>query len=136
MVKVKLPCYTTWRYSRKEEVQLLLILDLSIRLGEWSAPHPGHALVQGKAPSTHWTGGWVGPKARHTDYKTNPLPLTGIEPSLSSLQSNTILIELSQFIQTVVCNHFLYIGMLKSLNFAHNENLPNKVIQIITDFER
>jgi hypothetical protein len=27
--------------------------------GEWSASRPGHAFT----PGTHWTGGWVGPRA-------------------------------------------------------------------------
>jgi hypothetical protein len=35
---------------RGEEVQLLLILDLGTRLGEWSASRPGRALPQGKEP--------------------------------------------------------------------------------------
>jgi hypothetical protein len=32
--------------------------------GEWLASRPGRALPQGKRPpGTHWTGGWVGPRA-------------------------------------------------------------------------
>jgi hypothetical protein len=32
--------------------------------GEWSASRPGRALRPGKGPpGTHWTGGWVGPRA-------------------------------------------------------------------------
>jgi hypothetical protein len=32
--------------------------------GEWSASRPGHAFTPGeKTPGTHWTGGWVGPRA-------------------------------------------------------------------------
>jgi hypothetical protein len=32
--------------------------------GEWSASRPSRALPLGKGPpSTHWTGGWVGPRA-------------------------------------------------------------------------
>jgi hypothetical protein len=32
--------------------------------GEWSASRPGRALTPGeRTPGTHWTGGWVGPRA-------------------------------------------------------------------------
>jgi hypothetical protein len=31
--------------------------------GEWSASRPGHFTLRERAPSTHWIGGWVGPRA-------------------------------------------------------------------------
>jgi hypothetical protein len=32
--------------------------------GEWSASRPGRAFTPGEwTPGTHWTGGWVGPRA-------------------------------------------------------------------------
>jgi hypothetical protein len=31
--------------------------------GEWSASCPGHFIFGERAPSFHWTKGWVGPKA-------------------------------------------------------------------------
>jgi hypothetical protein len=31
--------------------------------GEWSASRPGRLPPRERAPGTHWTGGWVGPKA-------------------------------------------------------------------------
>jgi len=31
--------------------------------GEWSASHIGHFTPKETAPDTHWTGGWVGPRA-------------------------------------------------------------------------
>jgi hypothetical protein len=31
--------------------------------GEWSASRPGRFIPVVRAPGTHWTGGWVGPKA-------------------------------------------------------------------------
>jgi hypothetical protein len=31
--------------------------------GEWSASRPGRALLWGKDPGTHWTGGWLGSRA-------------------------------------------------------------------------
>jgi hypothetical protein len=30
--------------------------------GEWSASHPCHFTPGERAPSTHWIGGWVGPR--------------------------------------------------------------------------
>ena len=40
----------------------LLFLDHGTRRGEGSASHPGRSLPQ-ERPSTHSTGGWVGPRA-------------------------------------------------------------------------
>jgi hypothetical protein len=51
--------------------------------GEWSASRPGRAFTPGEStPGTHWTGGWVGPRAGldTEDRGKNPLPLPGIEP--------------------------------------------------------
>jgi hypothetical protein len=31
--------------------------------GEWSASRPGRFTPRERAPGTHWTGGWVGPRA-------------------------------------------------------------------------
>jgi len=31
--------------------------------GEWSASRPSRFTPIGRAPGTHWTGGWVGPRA-------------------------------------------------------------------------
>jgi hypothetical protein len=41
-------------------MQLLLVLDLDNRWGEWSASRPGRALPPGKNDGTQWIGGWVG----------------------------------------------------------------------------
>jgi hypothetical protein len=30
--------------------------------GEWSASHTCHFTIRESAPSTHWIGGWVGPR--------------------------------------------------------------------------
>jgi hypothetical protein len=53
------PC----RRQEGEKKQLLLILDVDIRKGEWSASRPGRALFPGMDPGTHWIGGWVGLRA-------------------------------------------------------------------------
>jgi hypothetical protein len=49
-VKVKQSRYTPWRRLGGEEIQLLLILDLGTRWGEWSASRPDRALPPGKGP--------------------------------------------------------------------------------------
>jgi hypothetical protein len=58
---------------------------------EWSASRPGRTLAPGKgAPGTHWTGGWIGPRAGlETEVRGKILsPLPGIEPR-SLYRSNT-----------------------------------------------
>jgi hypothetical protein len=43
--------------------------------GEWSASRPGRFTPGEIAPSTHWTGGWVGPRAGLDDVeKRNSWP--------------------------------------------------------------
>jgi hypothetical protein len=62
--KVKLFCYTPWRLLGGEEVQLLLILNLGTRWG-WVVsitPWPRFTPVE-RTPGTHWSGGWVVPRA-------------------------------------------------------------------------
>jgi hypothetical protein len=39
------------------------ILDSALDGGEWSASRPGRFTPMGRAPGTHWIGGWVGPRA-------------------------------------------------------------------------
>jgi hypothetical protein len=51
--------------------------------GEWSASRIGRAFIPGeRTPGTHWTGGWVGPRAGlDTEDRGKILsPLPGIEP--------------------------------------------------------
>jgi hypothetical protein len=56
--------YTPWWRLGGEDIQLLIILDLGTRW-EWVVSvtlrprfTPGE-----RTPGTHWTGGWVGPRA-------------------------------------------------------------------------
>jgi hypothetical protein len=47
-----------------EKVWLLLILNLDTRWGVSGQHHAPAALnPRGRTPGTHWTGGWVGPRA-------------------------------------------------------------------------
>jgi hypothetical protein len=38
-------------------------LALALGGGEWSSSRPGCSTPRKRAPSTHWIGGWVGPRA-------------------------------------------------------------------------
>jgi hypothetical protein len=56
-VKAKLSLY--WRM----EVQRHAFLTLALEGGEWSASRPCRFAPGERAHGTHWTGGWVGPRA-------------------------------------------------------------------------
>jgi hypothetical protein len=45
------------------DVQTHIFLTSALVGGEWSASRPGHFTPWERAPGTHWTGGWVGPRA-------------------------------------------------------------------------
>jgi hypothetical protein len=63
-----------WRYSSTHS------LTLALNGGEWSASRPGRFSPRETAPGTHWTGGWVGPRAiLDVVVKRNPQPLLGIK---------------------------------------------------------
>jgi hypothetical protein len=58
-----------WRYNSTHS--LTSALDGS----EWSASHPGRFTPRETAPSTHWIGGWVGPRAGlDTSKRRTPSP--------------------------------------------------------------
>jgi len=42
------------------EVQLYTFLTLALGGHEWSASCPSHFTPKGRAPGTHWIGGWIG----------------------------------------------------------------------------
>jgi hypothetical protein len=66
---------------RGDELQLLLILDLGTRWGEWSASRPGRALVPGKGlpVRTGQEAGWA--PGLDTEARGKILsPLPGIKP--------------------------------------------------------
>jgi hypothetical protein len=63
-VKVKQSRYTPWRRLGGEEYSSYSFSTLVLDGGEWSALRPGRAFTPGeRAPGTHCTGGWVGPRA-------------------------------------------------------------------------
>jgi hypothetical protein len=62
--KVKLSRYTPWRRLGERRYSSYSFMTSALDEGEWSASRTGGALLPGKGPpGTHWTGGWVGPKA-------------------------------------------------------------------------
>jgi hypothetical protein len=46
-----------------ENVQIHIFLTSELAGGEWSASRPGRFTTRERAPSTHWIGGWVDPRA-------------------------------------------------------------------------
>jgi hypothetical protein len=46
-----------WRYSSTHS------MTSALEGGEWSASRPSRFIPRGRAPGTHWIGGWVGPRA-------------------------------------------------------------------------
>jgi hypothetical protein len=49
------------------DIQTNVLLTLGLVGGEWSASCPSHFTPGERAPSTHWIGGWVGPRASLDD---------------------------------------------------------------------
>jgi hypothetical protein len=64
------------------EVYLHAFLTSALDGGQWSASRLGRFTPKERAPSTHWIGGWVGPRAvLDTAVKRKiPTPPPGIEP--------------------------------------------------------
>jgi hypothetical protein len=48
---------------REVDVFIHVFLTSALVGGEWSASRPCRFTPRVKAPSTHWIGGWVGPRA-------------------------------------------------------------------------
>jgi hypothetical protein len=45
------------------EVWIQAFLTSALDVGEWSASRPGRFTPRERASGTHWTGGWVDPRA-------------------------------------------------------------------------
>jgi hypothetical protein len=62
--KVKQSRYTPWRRFGERRYSSYSFTTSSLDGSEWSASRPGRAFTPGeRTPGTHWTGGWVGPRA-------------------------------------------------------------------------
>jgi len=75
-------------------------MTAALERGEWSAARPGHTLPPGKT-GTHFTRGWVGPRARLDGRKISSPP--GFDPGPSSPQSVAIPTEPPGYIYVCVC---------------------------------
>jgi hypothetical protein len=61
-------------------VQIQIFLTSALVGGEWSASRPDRFTPGKRAPSTHWIGGWVGPRAGLDDAENRKfLTLPGLE---------------------------------------------------------
>jgi hypothetical protein len=63
-------CPATCHAGAKEErwYSSYSFLTTALYGGEWSPSHSGRSLLQKRIPGTHWTGGWVDPRAGlHTE---------------------------------------------------------------------
>jgi hypothetical protein len=49
------------------DVWIHIFLTSALAGGEWSASRPGRFTPGERAPSTHWIGRWVGPRAGLND---------------------------------------------------------------------
>jgi hypothetical protein len=81
--KFKRSHYTPWRRLGGKEVQLLFILELGSKWGEWSASRPGRALPPGKGPPVPIAqeAGWASRADLDTESRGKiVLPMPGIEP--------------------------------------------------------
>jgi hypothetical protein len=62
------------------DVQIHIFLTSALAGGVWSASRPGRFTAEERAPGTHWTGGWVDPRAGLNDVvKRKLFTLPGLE---------------------------------------------------------
>jgi hypothetical protein len=62
------------------DVEVHIFLTSALVGGEWSASGHGRFTPGERTPSTHWIGGWVGPRASLNDVEMRKfLTLQGLE---------------------------------------------------------
>jgi hypothetical protein len=60
----KQSCYTPWRHLGERRYSSYSFSTSALDGGEWSASRPSCAFTpRERTPGTHWTGGWVSPRA-------------------------------------------------------------------------
>jgi hypothetical protein len=107
--KLKAVPLHTMKALEGEEVQLLLILDLSIRWGEWSASHAGHALALGKRPLV--------PTVQETGWAPEPVWIQRLEEkSFASARDRTSITWSSTHSQTLHWLSYLASNKLLGVN--------------------
>jgi hypothetical protein len=63
------------------DVWIHIFLTSALAGGEWSVSCPGRFTPRESAPSTHWTGGWVDPRASLDDIeKKKFMTPPGLQP--------------------------------------------------------
>jgi hypothetical protein len=50
-------------------------MTMALDGGEWSASHPRCFTPRERAPSTHWIGQWVGPRAGLDEMEKRKIPI-------------------------------------------------------------
>jgi hypothetical protein len=60
-------------------VQIHIFLTSALVRYEWSASRPGSFTPEERTPGTHWTGGWLNPRAGPDSLKRKFLTLPGLE---------------------------------------------------------
>jgi hypothetical protein len=66
--------------DREVDAEIHIFLTSALVGGEWLASHLGRFTPGERAPSTHWIGGWVDPRAGLDDVeRTKFLTLPGLE---------------------------------------------------------
>jgi hypothetical protein len=79
------------------DVQTLIFLISALGGGEWSTLRPGRFTPRERASGTHWTGGWVDPRAGLDDVeKRKFFTLSGLE--LRPLRCPSRSLSLSRFL--------------------------------------
>jgi hypothetical protein len=89
-VKVKQSRYTPWRRLGERRNSSYSFSTSALGEGEWSASRHGRAFTPGeRTPGTHWTGGWVGPRAGLDTEVTGKIlcPCRGSNPDRLVVQS-------------------------------------------------
>jgi hypothetical protein len=91
------------------DVYIHIFLTSAIAGGEWSASHTGLFTPGERAPSTHWIGGWVHPRADLDDVEKilDPTRIQIPTPQSSSLSPDATSTMLSQLDMYVSEQNFI-----------------------------
>jgi hypothetical protein len=91
--------------------------------------HAPAALFWRKNPSTHWIGGWVGPRAGLDAVAKSSQPLAGIEPPIIQPVADRYTIDLSRLLvgDNLECNphrneRYAYKSLVMKLEIEHLED--------------
>jgi hypothetical protein len=108
-----------WKYSSTHS------LTSALDGGEWSASRPGRFTPRERAPRTHWTGGWMGPRAVLVKRKI-PSPCRESNPRTPIIQPVAQLYTdwaIAALLELVV-DKFILVGICNVVEFIHR-NRPH-----------